>query len=91
MDHALTTTAKLREPCLQGRRIRHHQLSRGTRRRRPQVGDKIRDGEINLMPDRRNDRQRTRGNRARYNFFIEIPQVLDGPAATPDDQHLAAR
>ena len=43
------------------------------------------------MPDRRYDRQRTRGNRARYNFLIEIPKVLDGPAATPDDQHFTAR
>ena len=52
------------------------------------VGHKIADREINLMPDRGNDRHYRLEDRPRYNFFVERPQVLEAAAATSDQDQV---
>ena len=48
-------------------------LRRRAGRRRTQVRHKIRDGEINFMPDGRDDRNRRFKNRPRDDFLVERP------------------
>ncbi|MNE68521.1 hypothetical protein D3C80_1641910 [compost metagenome] len=56
--------------------MRHSQLSRRCRGRRPQIGGEIGDREVGLMTDCRDHRNAGAGNRPRYGFFIEGPQFL---------------
>jgi hypothetical protein len=46
------------------------------RRRRAQIGDKIGDGEIGFVPDRRDHRNAAGVDRPRHSFFIKRPYIL---------------
>ena len=70
------------QPANQLRRIRREQFRRRARRRSAHVGREVRDREINLVPHRRNHRQLHRRDRARDDFFVEAPQILETAATT---------
>src|SRR5688500_12508434 len=46
--------------------------------------------DIDLVADGGDDRNRRCDDGSRHDFFIERPQVLDGPAAAPNDDHVDA-
>ena len=69
--------------------VRHCQLGCRRGRRSAQVGDKIADGKVCFMTDRRDDRRAARGDRACEGFVVERPQILHRAAASADDQHVA--
>src|SRR4029079_11966004 len=52
------------------------------------IRDEIRNGEIDLVPNRRNDRNIRSENRPRHHFFIESPQILQRYTAATDDYHI---
>ena len=60
-------------------------LRRRAGRRGPHVGHKIADGEVNLMPDRRDDRQCRVEDRAGHHLFVEGPQILQTAAPARDE------
>ena len=66
-----------------------HQLGGGGRRRRPQIGDKIGDGEINFMSDRADHRDLRGGNCPRHDLLVERPEILHAAAAAGDDNDIA--
>ena len=70
---------------------RHDQFGGRRRRRRADVGDEIGDRDVGLVADRRDDRHRRGGDRARDDFLVERPEVLDRPAAASDDDDVDAR
>ena len=65
-----------------------HQFGGRRRRRSAQVGDKIGDGEIGLMTDRRNDRNTAVIDGLDQRRFIEGPQVLVAAPAPAHDQDI---
>ena len=71
----------LLDPVLRGR----DQLRRGGGCRGAQVGDEVRDGEVHLVPDRRDDGQLRRRDDARKLLVVEAGEVLDRPAAARED------
>src|SRR5690242_17529720 len=52
------------------------------------ICDKIRYGEIDLVPHCRNHRNVRSENRPRDDFFVESPQILQGSAAAADDNDI---
>ena len=68
--------------------VGHDQLRGRARRRRTQVGHEIGDGEIDLVPNRRNDRHCHVSNCARHYLFIELPQILHASAAASEDDEI---
>src|SRR5690606_37000109 len=69
--------------------VGHHELGCPRGRGCAQVGDEIGDREIDLVPDGAH-----RGNGAGRDgpgdrLLVEGPQVLEGAAAAPDDEHVA--
>ena len=72
-------------------RLRHRQLGGGGRCRRPQIRHEISDRKVRLMPDRRYHRHGGGRYRARYDFFVESPQILQGAAAAAHDDHIGPR
>src|SRR6478736_4850999 len=62
--------------------VGYDQFRSCARGRRTQVGDKIRDREIDLVSDRGDDRQRGMKNCARDDLLVEFPEILDAAAAT---------
>ena len=71
--------------------IGHEQFRCGRRRRRAQIRDEIGDREVDLMADRRDDRDRARMDRARHRLVVERPEVLERAAAARQQQHVVAR
>ena len=57
-------------------------------RGRAHVRHEIADGEINLVPDGRDDRNRRFKNRPRHGFFVERPQILQRTAAARDQNQI---
>ncbi len=64
------------------------QLRRRGRRGRAQVRDKIADGKVRFMADRRNNGNRAARNSARQRFIVERRQVLQRTAAPRDNDHI---
>ena len=67
------------------------ELSRGRRGSGALVGNKVGNGEIDLMPDTRHQRDRATINRAREHFLVESPEVFQRAAPTRQDEHVALR
>ena len=72
----------------QDRRIGRDALGRRRRRRRPQIGDEVGDGDVDLVSDGGDDRDRTRRDRAGHGFLVEGPQVLHGAPSPADDDDI---
>ena len=68
--------------------IRAHQFGCSGGRGGALIGDKIGNGEIDLMADAADDRQLAGRNRARHDFLVERPQIFQRAAAATDDQHV---
>ena len=68
---------------------RHHDFGRSGRCRRPYVGDKVRDSEVDFMPDGADDRQRTVCNSPGKLFIVKGPEVLQRAPAAANNQHVA--
>ena len=49
------------------------------------VGDEVRNREIDFVADRGNDRHGTRGDRARQRLVVERPEIFGRSAAASDD------
>ena len=60
-------------------------------RGRAHVGDEIADREIGLVADAGDDRQHRLEHRARDDFLVERPQILERATAAADDQNIDAR
>ena len=60
-------------------------------RRGPHVGHKVADGEVDLVPNGRDDRQRGVEDRARHHLFVKGPQVLQAAAAAGDEDQVNRR
>jgi hypothetical protein len=71
-----------------GGTVGHDELRRLGRRRRPRIGDKIDKGEVDLMADRRHDRDRRRGDRANERLVVEGSKVIAGAATATEDDHV---
>src|SRR6266700_196255 len=63
----------------------NHQFGCGGRSRRAQIGDKVSNGEIGLMADGRDHRDRGRGDSPSEFFVVERRQVFQRAAAASDD------
>ena len=79
---------ELREAAQQFARIGSDEFRRRARGRRAQVGGEVRDGEIDLVPDRGDDRNPGARDRPCDDLLIKLPQILRAPAAAPDDDHI---
>ena len=66
--------------------LSHHQLRRRRRGRGPKIRHEIRDGDVGFVPHRGDDGDGTCRQRARHDFFIERPEVLQRSAAAGHDQ-----
>ncbi len=77
-----------RRGAARSRDIGHDQFGRGARRRRAQIGDEIRDREIDFVADRAHDRNRRMENGAGHDLFVELPQVFDAAAAARHDHEI---
>ena len=55
---------------------------------RAEIGDEIGDGDVGLVPDGRDHRDRAGGNRPRHDLLVERPEILERTAAAPDDHHV---
>src|SRR6185437_13450728 len=66
----------------------NHQLCRGRRRRRAQVGNKVGNAEIGFMANGGDDRNCRCSNRSGKPFIVERGQVFYGAATTRDDNHI---
>ena len=66
--------------------FRHRQLGSARRCRCPHIGDQVRDREVHLMTDTRDDGRRHGVQRPGDDLLIERPQVLERPAAAREDQ-----
>ena len=64
------------------------QLGGGRWGRSPEVGDEVRDGEVGLMPNRRDDRQGRRDDSAGEGLVVEAGEVFDGSAAASEDDEI---
>ena len=63
-------------------------LSRSRRRWRSQVRYEIGDGEVRLVADSRNNRDRRRRDCPRDGFFVERPQIFERTAAAREDDNV---
>ena len=64
---------------------RDGQLGGGRRRRRPQVGDEIGDGEVGLVADGRDHRDAAGDDGPRHRLFVEGPEIFQRSAAPRHD------
>jgi hypothetical protein len=55
------------------------------------AADEVGDGVIDLVADRRDDRNGRAGDGPGHGLFVEGPQVLDRPAAAADDEDVDPR
>ena len=69
---------------------RHDDLGRRRRRGRPQVGNQVRQRDVHLVADGRDDRHRAGRDRPRHGLLVEGPQVFNRAAAAPDDDDVDA-
>ena len=76
------------EPAVNFALVRHGDLRRVRRRRRPCIGNKIGDRHVGLMPDGGDDRNVGGINRARHALIVERPQIFNRPAAAPRDDEV---
>ena len=65
-----------------------HQFRRRRGSRRSQVGNKINDGEVGFMPDRRDDRNFRSRNGASETFMVECRQIFRRSSAPGHDNHI---
>ena len=70
---------------------RHGALGGGGRRRRAAIGDEIDEGPIGLVTDGRDQRDGARGDGADDDLLVEAPEILEGAAATGDDEQIGPR
>ena len=71
-----------------------HDLGGRGRRRRAQVGYEVADGEVGLVADRGDRRDRAGGNGAGHRLLVEGPQIFERSSAAADQHdvmHLPAR
>src|ERR1700736_1689674 len=68
----------------------HHQFGGGRWRGSAYIGDEIRNREVRLVADARNDRNGRDRDSAGDALFIEAPQILKGAAATSENDHVDA-
>src|ERR1043166_6814245 len=66
-------------------------FSSGAGRRRADIGDKIADGEINFVPDGRDDWQRRFEDCSCHYFFVEGPEIFQTAAATSEEDKIQSR
>ena len=77
------------EPPLVFPAVGDDQFRRRRGRRRPPVCYKIGDGNVDLVADGADDGNRAAVNGVGHDFFVERPKVLQGTAATGEDQYVA--
>jgi hypothetical protein len=70
---------------------RRDQFRGRTRRLRADIGGEIAKREVNLMTNRRDDRNTGRRDEPHKRLFVECPQILETAAATTDDQQVKMR
>jgi hypothetical protein len=66
-----------------------HQLCRGRRSRGPKISNKIRNREVSLMPNRRNDGKLRCSNNAGEHFIIESGEIFHRPAPSCENDHVS--
>ena len=81
--------ARAPERLQAGEAVGHDQLGGRRGRRRARIGDEVGDGEVHLVADAADDRQRAGMDRARQLLVVEGPQVLERAAAARQDEHVA--
>jgi hypothetical protein len=86
--HALTDERQGTQPGLSGL---CHQFGRGSGRGRPQVGHKVRNGEVGLVAHTADHGHRALNERARELLVVEGPQVFDRAAAAHQQDHIDRR
>src|SRR4030095_1894756 len=84
------TIFQLANAALEIAHIGHGQLGRRAWRRRAQVGDEIRDREINFVAHRRDHWDRGMEKRSGYDLFVELPKVFDAASAARTDEKRVA-
>jgi len=84
----LKSLVKMRKVLCQAMFGFNHQLCRSGGRWRAQIGDKVGNGEIRLMANGRDHRNRRTENGSRQRFIVERSQVFNGAAAARDDNHV---
>ena len=67
---------------------RDHDLGRGRGGRGADVGHQVADRHVDLVTNRGDHRDRGRRDRPGDRFLVEGPQVLERPAAPPDDDDI---
>jgi hypothetical protein len=68
-----------------GDRIRRDEFRSRAGSRRPEVCDKVGDGEVDLMTDGADDGNRRGRDRPRNDLFIELPEILEATSSACDD------
>ena len=68
--------------------VRHRELGRRRRRRRSEIGDEVRDREVRLVADGRDDGNRGGADSPRNGFLVECPELLERAAAAAHDEHV---
>ena len=71
--------------------IRDNQFGGSTRGRRAQICDKIANGKIDFVTDRRDDWHGGMEYRARDDLFIELPQIFNAATAARDHDEIDRR
>src|SRR5215475_6469131 len=71
--------------------VRDNQLGGSARGWRAQVCDKITNGKINFVTDRRDDWHDGMEYRARDDLFVELPQIFDAPSTACDYDEIDRR
>ncbi len=80
--------AGITNPCDYLSQFRDHQLAGCSRCSSPQVGYKVGNGIIRLVPYGGYNRHIGLKHRLGYPFIIEGPKFFNGPSAPPDYQHI---
>ena len=70
---------------------RHGDLGGRGRRRRPEVGGKVDQRHVGLVPHGGDQRDVARCRGAHHDFLVEGPEVFQAAAAAGDDQHVGPR
>lgn len=70
--------------------VRHQKLGRRRRGGGAYIGDKVGNGEVNLVANGADNRQRAGKNGARYSLIVKGPQIFNRAAATGENQSVEA-